>query len=417
MTEPSATGHNKLDWARNHMPVHAELRRRYAQAAPFDGLTVAVCSHIEAKTGVFIETLAAAGARVVFTCSQPSSTQDDVVAALSEAPGITGFARHDLDEHALEQLQLELLDHDPDFILDDAAELTARMVEHRPALADRLIGMCEQTTTGVQRLQAMANAGALDFPAYAVNDTPMKHHFDNVHGTGESALTNFLATTNLLLAGKRLVVAGFGHCGQGMAHKARGWGADVIVTEVDPRKALQATMEGFTVATMAEAAGRGDFFITTTGSRDVLRREHFEAMPDGAVLANAGHFEVEIRLSDLEALATESREVRPGIVEYVLGDGRRLNVVAGGQLVNLATPTAMGHPAEVMDQTFAMQFMAGVDLLANRDRLARGTHPVPDSVDRQVAEIKLDALGVAIDTVTDAQREYQGAWRIDDIKS
>lgn len=417
MAEPSATGHHKLDWARNHMPVHAELRRRYADTAPFEGLTIAVCSHIEAKTGVFIETLAAAGARVVFTCSQPSSTQDDVVAALCEAPGIAGFARHDLDEDALAQLQLELLDYEPDLILDDAAELTAQLVAQRPELANKLIGMCEQTTTGVQRLQAMARAGALNFPAYAVNDTPMKHYFDNVHGTGESSLTNVLATTNLLLAGKCLVVAGFGYCGQGMARKARGWGAQVIVTEVDPRKALQAVMEGFTVATMVEAARRGDFFITTTGSRDVLRREHFETIRDGAVLANAGHFEVEISLSDLEALATESREVRPGIVEYVLGDGRRINVVAQGHLVNLAAPTAMGHPAEVMDQTFAMQFMAGVDLLANRDSLAKGIHPVPDSVDRQVAEIKLDALGIAIDTVTDAQREYQGAWRTDDIKS
>jgi len=409
-------GRNKLDWARNHMPIHARLRALYGESQPLSGLTVGVCSHLEAKTGVLIETLAAAGARVVFTGSEPMSTQDDVVAALDEQPGIEAYARHGLGEEAFDALQLELIDQGPALILDDAAELTARMVDKRPGQVARLRGVCEQTTTGVHRLTAMQHQGLLTFPAYAVNDTPMKHFFDNVHGTGESALTNLALATNLLLAGKRVVVAGYGYCGRGVAHKAQGWGAEVIVTEVDPRRALQAHMEGLRVMGMAEAAAIGDFFLTTTGNCDVLRREHFEAMQDGVVIANAGHFDVEIRLADLEGTAVSQRTVRDGIAEYTLADGRRINVVADGRLVNLAAPTSMGHPAEVMDQTFAMQFTAGLDLINNADNLEAAVHPVPDTIDRWVAEVKLTTLGIAIDTMTDNQRDYLEAWRFEAIK-
>ncbi len=411
-----AAGRNKLDWARNHMPIHARLRALYGESQPLAGLTVGVCSHLEAKTGVLIETLAAAGARVLFTGSEPMSTQDDVVAALDEQPGIEAFARHGLSEAAFDTLQLELIDHGPELILDDAAELTARLVDKRPDQVARLRGVCEQTTTGVHRLTAMQRQGHLTFPAYAVNDTPMKHFFDNVHGTGESALTNLALATNLLLAGKRVVVAGYGYCGRGVAHKAQGWGADVIVTEVDPRRALQAHMEGLRVMSMAEAAAIGDFFLTTTGNCDVIRREHFEAMADGAVIANAGHFDVEIRLADLEAVAASRRSVRDGVAEYTLADGRRINVVADGRLVNLAAPTSMGHPAEVMDQTFAMQFSAGLDLVANAGTIEAAVHPVPDAVDRWVAEVKLATLGIGIDTMTANQRAYLEAWQFEAIK-
>lgn len=408
-------GRRKLDWARNHMPIHAELRRMYGTSRPFAGLTVAVGSHIEAKTGVFIETLAAAGAEVVFTASVAATTQDDVVAALNEQPDIEGFARRAAESDECEANHDLVLERGPALILDDAAELTARMVYRHPEQVAGLQGVCEQTATGVQRLWAMKKESSLSFPAYAVNDTPMKHFFDNVHGTGESSLANLALVTNLLIAGKRVVVAGFGYCGRGVAHKARGWGARVAITEIDPRKALRAHMEGFDVLPMAQAAAAADLIVTTTGNRDVLREEHFTRMRDGVVLANAGHFRVEIAVPVLAERAVSVREVRPGITEYRLDDGRNINVVAGAELVNLAAPSAMGHPVEVMDQTFAMQFMAAVHLLEHRTELSPGVHPVPDEVDRRVAELKLATLGIAIDSLTEDQRRYVDQWRRADI--
>lgn len=411
------SGRRKLDWARSHMPVHAELRRRYSEQRPFDGVTIAVGSHIEAKTGVFIETLAAAGADVVFTNSVSATTQDDVVAALLQHQHVQGYARHGCSDNELHELHLQTLRHGPQLILDDAAELTALLLDECPDLRPRVLGVCEQTSTGVQRLQAMARDGVLSFPALAVNDTPMKHDFDNVHGTGESALTNLLAVTNLLLAGKRVVVAGFGYCGQGVAYKAQGWGARVTITEIDPRKALRAHMAGFEVAPMTDAVRNGDIYITTTGNRDVLRREHFEYMRDGAVIANAGHFHVEIAVHELQAMARGMREVRPGISEYELSDGRRINVVAHANLVNLAAPTSMGHPIEVMDQTFAMQFVAALYLLQHRARLGAGVHALPTEVDAEVAALKLASLGISIDRLSATQQDYIHAWRIGDIQS
>ncbi len=409
------TGHQKLDWARAHMPVHAALRERFRDQRPFAGLTIAVCSHIEAKTGVFLETLAAAGAEVVFTGSEPGSSQDDVVAALNEQAGVTGYARRGVSEGRLAELHAQALEHEPDLILDDAAELTARLAHLRPDLLEGLHGVCEQTTTGVQRIRAMVADGALRFPAYAVNQTPMKHEFDNIHGTGESALTNLMLTTNLLLAGKQVVVCGYGDCGVGIAHKARAWGAQVTVTEVEPRRALRAHMNGLAVRPMAEAAEIGDLFITATGNRQVIRAEHMERMRDGAVLANAGHFNVEIDAEGLAALAAHRREARDGVEAFQLPDGREIYLLCEGRLVNLAAPTAMGHPAEVMDQTFAMQFMAARHLLAHREALAAGVHVVPDTVDEEVASLKLETLGIAIDALTEGQQRFLDAWRTDDL--
>ena len=409
-------GRQKLAWAREHMPVHAALRQRWASEQPLAGITVGVCSHIEAKTGVFVETLAAAGAEVVFTGSEPGSSQDDVVAALNEQAGLVGYARRGISDAELDELHNRALTHRPRFILDDAAELTARMVHQHPELLDGFIGMCEQTTTGIQRIQAMAREGAIRFPAYAVNNTPMKHEFDNIHGTGESSLTNLLQTTNLLLAGKRVVIAGYGDCGMGLATKARSLGARVMVTEIEPRQALRAHMAGFEVGPMADAAAWGEVFITATGNREVIADEHFAVMRDGALLANAGHFNVEIDAEALGQRAESVAEARPGIAEYRMGDGRRIHLVAEGRLVNLATPTAMGHPAEVMDTTFAMQAVAACHLVAHAEGLAPGVHAVPDEVDRDVAETRLATLEIGIDELTERQRRFLESWRIEDIK-
>ena len=409
-------GNKKLDWARAHMPVHAALRQRFGVERPFAGLTIGVCSHIEAKTGIFLETLAAAGAEVVFAGSEPGSSQNDVVAALNTQAGITGYARRGISEAELESLHLAAIEHGPDVILDDAAELTARLVQRRPDLLAGLRGMCEQTTTGVQRLQALFAAEQLALPAYAVNNTPMKHEFDNVHGTGESSLNNLMATTNLLLAGKQVVVVGYGDCGRGIAQRARAWGAQVTITEIEPRRALRAHMAGFRVTDMAAAAGIGEIFMTATGNKQVIAREHFDRMADGAVLANAGHFNVEIDQHALADMAVKREAVRPGIEAFELADGRRLYLVAEGRLVNLATPTAMGHPVEVMDQTFAMQFMAARHLLTHLDQLAPGIAPVPDEVDREVAQLKLATLGIEIDSLTETQRRFMTTWKDTEIK-
>ena len=415
MSADLATGRQKLAWARAHMPVHAALRKRLSQELPLAGERVAVCSHIEAKTGVLLETLAAAGAQVIFTGSEPGSSQDDVVAALNEQEGIVGYAERGISEARLAELHSHALAYQPTLILDDAAELTARLVNQRPELLDGLKGVCEQTTTGVQRIQAMLRAGALAFPAYSVNHTPMKHEFDNIHGTGESALTNLMLTTNLLLAGKQVVVAGYGDCGVGVAHKARALGAQVTITEIEPRCALRAHMNGFAVRPMSEAAAIGDFFITVTGNRDVIRRDHFEHMRDGVVLANAGHFNVEINADELAQLAVHRRAARPGIEAFEMADGREINLVCEGRLVNLAAPTAMGHPAEVMDQTFAMQLMAALDMCANHSALSAGVHPVPDEIDRQVAEIKLDTLGIITENLTPTKQRIIDSMRTADF--
>lgn len=405
MTDP-------LAWTRDHTPILTAFQSEYGDTRPFEGHRVAVASHLETKTGVFIETLHAAGADVVFAPSEPQSTHGDVVEYLDSQDGIEAFAWEGMSDEAFENAQHELLEREPDVILDDGCELIAKAHADHPAVATDVIGGGEQTTAGIHRLEAMDRDGVLEFPVYGVNDTPMKHFFDNVHGTGESALVNVAMTTNAILSGKTIVVAGYGFVGRGVARKARGLGGQTIVTEVDPRKALQAHMDGHRIMGMDEAAEIGDLFITTTGTAAVIRREHFETMPDGATLANAGHFDVEIDLDALAALADETTHPKPGVTRYRLADGRELNLLAEGRLVNLTGPDSQGHPAEVMDTTFAMMFMAGYDHVAGDGgpNLAPGLYNVPDRLDRAVAERKLATLDVSIDALTASQEDYLASW-------
>ena len=409
--EAAATeGHRKIEWARQHMPILAALRDEFEREQPLAGETVGMAMHVEAKTAALTELLATGGAEVAITGCNPLSTHDDVSAALDAHAHITSYARRGVDDDAYYAAIEAVLDHEPTVTVDDGMDMIAAIHQDRPELIDSVVGGCEETTTGVHRLRAMDADGELDYPVFAVNDTPMKRLFDNVHGTGESALANIAMTTNLSFAGKTVVVAGYGDCGRGVAKKASGQNAHVIVTEVDPRRALEAHMEGYEVTSMDEAAPKGDVFVTTTGNRDVITEEHFTRMKDGVLLANAGHFDVEVNLDQLSELAVETRSAREGVRAYELPDGRRLNVLAEGRLVNLASPVALGHPAEVMDQSFGVQAVCVRELVANGDAYEPGVHEVPDRLDREVAETKLDAEGIAIDDLSDEQREYMGSW-------
>ena len=405
-----AEENDPLAWTRDYTPILRSLAAEYGDSRPLDGDTIAVASHLEAKTGVLIETLREAGAHVLVTGSEPYSTKADVVRALDEQDGIELFVEHGMSEETWEAGQHDLLEAEPDFLLDDGCELIAKAHAEYPEVCERIVGGGEQTTAGITRLEAMESEGVLEFPVYGVNDTPMKHFFDNVHGTGESALMNVGITTNTMLSGKTVVVAGYGYCGRGIARKARGMGAQTVVTEVDPRKALEAHTEGHRIMEMGEAAEIADYVIPSTGSREVVRREHIEAMADGVILANAGHFDVEIDLDGLSDAAERVTQPREGVTRYHLPDGRRINLLARGRLVNLTGPYSNGHPAEVMDTTFAMMFVAAHDLLTgDRDR-APGVYAMPDRLDRAVAERKLGTLDLSIDTPTDSQREYAGDW-------
>ncbi len=397
-----------LAWARDHAPILRGLADESRDHRPFEGTTVAVASHLEASTGVLVETLHAAGAEVLVAPSEPKSTHGDVVRALDELEQVETYAEPDMTDEAFAAAQHELLEEEPDLICDDGCELIAKVHADHPGVAADVRGGCEQTTAGVTRLEAMQADGVLEFPVYGVNDTPMKRLFDNVHGTGESSLANVMITTNATIAGKTVVVAGYGHCGRGIARKAQSLGAHTVVTEVDPRKALQAHVDGHRIASMDEAAPLGDLFVTATGNRDVLRREHFEAMQSGATLANSGHFDVEIRVGDLEELADGTSTPKAGVTRYHLPDGRHLDLLADGRLVNLTGPYSQGHPIEVMDTTFASVFVAARDLLSAD--LDPGLYSVPDSLDREVARRRLDALGASTDDLTDRQREYYEDW-------
>ncbi len=401
-----------LAWTRDHTPVLASLAEEHGETRPFDGYTVAVASHLETKTGVFIETLAAAGATVLFAPSEPQSTHGDVVEYLDATAGVEAFAEEGMSDEAFDDAQHALLERGPDVVLDDGCELIAKVHADHPDVAAGVLGGGEQTTAGIHRLEAMDRDGVLAFPVYGVNDTPMKHYFDNVHGTGESALANVAITTNAVIAGKTVVVAGYGYVGRGVATKARGLGAQTVVTEVDPRRALQAHMDGHRVASMAEAAETGDLFVTATGNAEVVREEHLAAMRDGATLCNAGHFDVEIDLDALEALAERTSEPKAGVTRYHLPDGRRLNLLADGRLVNLTGPYSQGHPAEVMDTTFAMMFLAGLDHVDGEGgaNLSPGLYAVPDRLDRRVAHRKLETLGASVDELTPRQEEYMTSW-------
>ncbi|QSG14724.1 adenosylhomocysteinase [Halapricum desulfuricans] len=405
------SGRKKIDWARQHMSIVESLREDFEDEQPLAGETVAMAMHVEATTAVLTEALAAAGAEVAITGCNPLSTHDDVSAALDAHESITSYAKRGVDDEQYYEAMHAVIDHDPTITIDDGADLVFLVHEEYPELIDSIIGGCEETTTGVHRLRAMDEDGALEYPMFAVNDTPMKRLFDNVHGTGEASMVAIELTTNLAIAGKTVVVGGYGQCGKGVAKKASGMNADVIVTEIDPRQALEAHMEGFEVTTMDEAAREGDIFVTTTGNRDVITEEHFENMQDGALLANAGHFDVEINLEDLDAMAEEVIEARDGVTGYVMPDGRQLNVLAEGRLVNLAAPKAEGHPVEVMDQSFGIQAVAAREMATNGERYDAGVHNIPDRLDREVAEIKLDAEGIDIDDLTPEQREYMDSWQ------
>ena len=404
------SGDRKLDWARQHMPILAALRERFERDRPLAGERVGMAMHVEAKTGVLVELLAAGGAEVALAGCNPLSTQNDVSAALDATEGITSYARHGVDDDAYYDALAAVADHEPTITVDDGCDLVTLIHEDRPELMADIAGGCEETTTGVHRLRAMAADGALRYPVYAVNDTPTKRLFDNVHGTGESVLANVAMTTNLVVAGSTVVVAGYGHCGKGVARKADGMDAHVVVTEVDPRRALEAYMDGHEVLPMAEAAAEGDLFVTTTGNRNVIVKDHFERMADGAVLANAGHFDVEVNLDHLDDLSVSRYEARDGVEAYELPDGRRINVLAEGRLVNLAGPLSMGHPVEVMDQSFGVQARC-VERLASDPPAEPRVHEVPEAIDREVAATKLDAEGVEHDDLSKAQRDYLDSWQ------
>ena len=405
------SGRRKMDWAAQHMPICDALREEFEADQPFAGERIGMAMHVEAKTAILAEILAAGGAEVAITGCNPLSTHDDVSAALDAVEGVTSYAERGVDDEEYYAAIEAVIDHEPTITVDDGMDLVAAIHEDYPELIDTIVGGAEETTTGVHRLRAMDEDGELDYPVFAVNDTPMKRLFDNVHGTGESSLASIAMTTNLSWAGKTVVVAGYGHCGKGVAKKASGQNADVVVTEVEPRRALEAHMEGYDVLPMAEAAAEGDVFITTTGNRDVIVEEHFEAMQDGVLLANAGHFDVEIDLDALSELAVDTYEARDGVQAYEMADGRRLNVLAEGRLVNLATPIALGHPVEVMDQSFGIQAVCVREMVENGEAYGPGVHDVPDRLDKEVAEIKLEAEGVEFDGLTDTQAEYMDSWQ------
>jgi adenosylhomocysteinase len=403
-------GRRKMDWALQHMPILEALREEFETDKPLDGQRIAMAMHVEAKTANLVELLALGGAEVAITGCNPLSTHDDVSAALDTHDNITSYAVRGVDEEGYYEALRATLAFDPTITVDDGMDLVYLVHEEYPDLIDTIVGGAEETTTGVHRLRAMDEEGELKYPVFAVNDTPMKRLFDNVHGTGESSLATIAMTTNLSWAGKNVVVGGYGYCGKGVAKKAAGQNANVIVAEVDSRRALEAHMEGYDVMPMAEAAEVGDVFITTTGNRDVITEEHFEVMQDGVLLANAGHFDIEINLDELDDLAVDRYEARDGVEAYEMADGRRLNVIAEGRLVNLAAPISLGHPVEVMDQSFGVQAVCVREMVENGDAYDAGVHDVPDDLDREVAEIKLEAEGIEFDSLTDEQREYMGSW-------
>ena len=415
MTAPSIAdpgladaGRDRIEWADAQMPVLRSIRERFAVERPLEGITVAAALHVTAETANLLRALEAGGAGVALAAANPLSTQDDVAAALVVHHGVEVRAVHGEDRAANDRHLHALIAQEPDITLDDGADLVAGLHAERPEAAAALLGALEETTTGLLRLRVLHASGALRCPVFAVNEARAERAFNDRFGTGQSTLDGILRATNLLLAGQTFVVLGYGWTGQGIALRARGAGASVIVCEVDPLRALEARMEGFEVLPALQAAERGDVFVTVTGNRDVLSREHFARMKDNAVLANAGHFDVEISLGDLAAMAVGApRAVRPLVDQYDLG-GRRLNLLARGRVVNLAA--AEGHPAAVMDVSFAIQALTCQHVARHRGSLAAGVHPVPDAIDRETARLKLAALGVEIDALSEPQRRYLRGW-------
>jgi len=389
------------------MPVMNMLREEFERSQPLSGKTIVCCLHLEAKTGYLLQTLMAAGADVVTCASNPLSTQDDVVAALVDS-GITVYAIHGESAEEYHGFLEKALDCLPDAIIDDGADMVTMLLKSRHEQAQNIIGGCEETTTGIVRLRSMDQDNALLFPMIAVNDAYMKYLFDNRYGTGQSVWDGINRTTNLVVAGKTVVVVGYGWCGKGVSMRAKGMGAKVIVTEIDPIKANEAIMDGFRVMPMVEAAKYGEVFVTVTGNVNVIRKEHMQVMPDNAIMANAGHFDVEISKPDLNSLAVSRRVLKNNIEEFVLEDGRRLYLLAEGRLVNLAAGD--GHPAEVMDLSFSLQALSLLYVIQNRGQLGNHVYNVPEEIDKKVAYLKLRADGVAIDELTAEQISYLASW-------
>ncbi len=399
------SGEMKINWVERNMPVLRGIGRRFSEEKPFAGLKVALSVHLEAKTAYLCRVMELGGAQMYVTGSNPLSTQDDVAAALA-AGGMNVFAVYGCDEQQYNDCLREVLKIGPNIIIDDGGDLVHLMHEEFSELIPGVIGGCEETTTGINRLRKMSSAGTLRFPMVMVNDADCKHMFDNRYGTGQSVWDGICRTTNLIVAGKYVVISGYGWCGKGVSLRAKGLGAKVIVTETDPIRALEAVMDGYEVMPMAEAARVGDIFCTVTGGRDIISAEHFPLMKDGAILSNAGHFNVEIDMQALESMAVKKYEARHNIQGYVMPDGRTLFTIAEGRLVNLAA--ADGHPAEIMDMSFAIQALSAKYLADNRGRLSAGVVPVPREIDREVAERKLEAMGVGIDRLSREQAEYLG---------
>ncbi|WOF15263.1 adenosylhomocysteinase [Methanoplanus sp. FWC-SCC4] len=404
------SGALKMSWARQYMPVLGEIRKRFEADKPLSGTKIAMALHVEAKTAVLVETLAAGGAEVYITGCNPLSTQDDVAEALNDVSGVHCYAKRACSVEDYYEAIDKVLDVNPTVTIDDGMDLIHRLHTERRDLLDSIVGGCEETTTGIHRLRSMAAEGKLEFPVLAVNDTPMKRHFDNIHGTGESALSAVMITTNSLIGGKWFVVAGYGYCGRGLAKMAHGLGAKVIVTEIDPRRALEAHMDGYHVMTMDEAAKIGDIFVTTTGNTSIIGEKQFKNLKNGAILSNAGHFNVEIDIEWLES-HKEGFEQRDGIDTYII-NGKRINVLAEGRLVNLAVPKGMGHPIEVMDLSFGLQALCSEYIKNEGSALSGGVYDVPNEIDVAVASLKLKSLNVSIDALTEEQKLYMNSWDI-----
>jgi adenosylhomocysteinase len=403
-------GKLRIEWAERNMPVLRLIKERFKKEKPLAGVKISACLHVTTETANLMSTLTVGGAKVALCASNPLSTQDDVAASLVKDYGLPVFSIKGENNKVYYQHIKSALDIEPDITMDDGADLVSTLHSSRKNLLKNVIGGTEETTTGVVRLRSMEKHGVLKYPLISVNDSKTKHFFDNRYGTGQSTVDGILRATNLLLAGSKVVVAGYGWCGRGFATKAKGMGADVIVTEVDPLKAIEAVMDGFRVMPMMEAAKIGDVFCTLTGDLKVIRPEHFRVMKDNAVVCNSGHFNVEIDIPGLEKMAKRKRQIREFITEYTLGNGRRINLLAEGRLVNLSA--AEGHPACVMDMSFANQALSAEYLVKHGSKLENKVYAVPEKIDSDIARLKLKSLGVAIDRLTPEQKEYLASWEL-----
>ncbi len=402
-------GRKRMEWAEKEMPVLRLIRERFAKERPLQGVRLSACLHVTTETGNLMRALAAGGADLVLCASNPLSTQDDLAAALVAFEEIPVYAIKGESNEVYYQHIKAALDHNPQITMDDGADLVSGVLQERPDLIPGMYGSTEETTTGVIRLRAMAKEGVLTFPVIAVNDSDTKHLFDNRYGTGQSTLDGLIRATNILLAGKTFVAAGYGYCSRGIAERAHGLGANVIVTEVDPVRALEAAMDGYRVMPMEEAAPLADFIVTATGDKHVVDVEDFEVMKDGCVVANSGHFNVEINIPALEAMSVDKRQPRAFVDQYTLKDGRKINLLGEGRLINLAS--AEGHPSAVMDMSFANQALASEYLINNKGKLENGVHALPKDLDREIALLKLAAMGIIIDVLTPEQEAYLNSWQ------